>query len=247
MCKRFSYCLLLISSLFLLCGCRYSITSIDDSVILVGDIEYTDLDTVMEDEFCIYSDKEVKGYLSEYSYMSVTQSSVNGIYDGSEVSDVDYLVEGDTKNKLTLLYMRDGNTTICDWENNLGAYFNEDMWHYIDGSITTLSWDMLRLNSAYDMYLYFLKDTIFEGVNGVVRGDYYYYEIVTDATVNDINGVYFDELGSKTVQVILKDNSIPCTIISDVSYTYEGVTHYSQTTLQITEISNKELMFPVID
>ena len=219
--------------------------------------EETKLDTAFTQE---KSDK-LDSYLSSYTYTEVTQSMENGYEDGTAYTRTSYDVKADTSSGVadySVSQRTDSNTGgakegsahyIRNYKEGI-TYEKDDSdnWIKSEGTVNMISWGLEDFTSAKDVFDYILKDYKTPvDTKGYTSGNYEYYTVEEDANKDMISGLTYDELGKQTVDYIYYTNGdeyYPVSVITKITYKYEGNDYYIQSTIQFVTFDNTSLNMP---
>lgn len=219
--------------------------------------EETKLDTAFTQE---KSDK-LDSYLSSYTYTEVTQSMENGYEDGTAYTRTSYDVKADTSSGVadySVSQRTDSNTGgakegsahyIRNYKEGI-TYEKDDSdnWIKSEGTVNMISWGLEDFTSAKDVFDYILKDYKTPvDTKGYTSGNYEYYTVEEDANKDMVSGLTYDELGKQTVDYIYYTNGdeyYPVSVITKITYKYEGNDYYIQSTIQFVTFDNTSLNMP---
>lgn len=219
--------------------------------------EETKLDTAFTQE---KSDK-LDSYLSSYTYAEVTQSMENGYKDGTAYTRTSYDVKADTTSGVadySVSQRTDSNTGgakegsahyIRNYKEGI-TYEKDDSdnWIKSEGTVNMISWSLEDFTSTKDVFDYVLKDYKTPvDTKGYTSGNYEYYTVEEDANKDMVSGLTYDELGKQTVDYIYYTNGdeyYPVSVITKITYKYEGNDYYIQSTIQFVTFDNTSLNMP---
>lgn len=205
---------------------------------------------------------KLSNYLGSFTYSEVTQSMENGYADGTAYTRTSYNVKADTSSGVadySVTQRVDSNTGgakegsahyIRNYKEGI-TYEKDDSnnWVKSEGVVNMISWNLEDFTSANDIFNYILKNyTTPVDTKGYTSGNYEYYTVEENANSSMVSGLTYDELGKQTVDYIYytdgEDKYYPISVITKITYTYEGREYYIQSTIQFVTFDDTSLNMP---
>lgn len=205
---------------------------------------------------------KLSNYLGNFTYSEVTQSMENGYADGTAYTRTSYNVKADTTSGVadySVTQRVDSNTGgakegsahyIRNYKEGI-TYEKDDSnnWVKSKGVVNMISWSLEDFTSANDIFNYIIKNyTTPIGTKGYTSGNYEYYTFEENANDSMVSGLTYDELGEQTVDYIYytdgDDKYYPISVITKITYTYEGREYYIQSTIQFVTFDDTSLNMP---
>lgn len=196
--------------------------------------------------------KKLEENLAKLHTVSVEEKITNGLSNDSAKTEVSNHIDIDTAHGICIASIdshtfADRLTDNEDEELHLSVDTSTNTWVEDEGYSTSLvGWNIKKFGNAKDVYETLTTNIPLEiGTEGVSTSGVDTFTSTTDATSDDLQGIDYDSLKTKTVTYIFKDN-LPVSVITEITFSKDDVDYKTQVVFMF-EFSDKELQMPSVN